>query len=127
MHCERGSRFQANWPASRIMVGMQRRHHPVSLEQAAEEAPVLSQLMQKTRLSQQCAQTIAELVPPPLRSHLAYGQIDQGEWCVLVQSNAPAAKVRQLLPLWLERLQQQGLDVQRIRLRLQGAPTPHYR
>ena len=126
MHCERGNRFQANLPASRIMVGMQRRHHPVSLEQAAEEAPVLSQLMQKTQLSQ-CAQTIAELVPPPLRSHLAYGQIDQGEWCVLVQSNAAAAKVRQLLPLWLERLQQQGLDVQRIRLRLQGAPTPHYR
>ena len=76
--------------------------------------------MQKTRLSQQCAQTIAELVPAPMRPHLAYGPIEDGEWCILVQSNAVAAKARHLLPLWLERLQRQGLDVRRIRLRLQG-------
>lgn len=105
------------------MAGMQRHHHPISLEQAAEEAPVLSQLMQKTRLSQRCAQSIADLVPVPLRPHLAYGQIEQGEWCVLVQNNAAAAKVRHLLPLWVSRLKQQGFEVQRIRLRLQGAPA----
>ena len=116
------------WGAgSRIMSGMQRRHHPVSLEQAAEEAPVLSLLMQKTRLSQQCAQSISEMVPAPLRPYLAYGQIDEGEWCILVQGNAIAAKVKHLLPLWLNRLQQQGYDVQRIRLRLQGAPASPYR
>ena len=109
------------------MAAMQRRHYPISLEQAAEEAPVLGQLMQKTRLSQQCAQTIAELVPAPMRPHLAYGPIEDGEWCILVQGNAVAAKARHLLPLWLERLQQQGLGVQRIRLRLQGAPTATYR
>lgn len=108
------------------MAGMQRRHHPISLEQAVEEAPVLSQLMQKTRLSQQCAQSIADLVPAPLQARLAYGQIEQGEWCILVQGNAVAAKVRQLLPLWLNRLQQQGLGVQKIRLRVQGAPATHY-
>ncbi|MFV0601736.1 MAG: hypothetical protein ACK5NE_07935 [Brachymonas sp.] len=106
---------------------MQRRHYPVSLEQAAEEAPVLGQLMQKTRLSQQCAQSIAELVPAPLRPYLAYGQIDEGEWCILVQGNAIAAKAKQLLPLWLNRLQQQGFDVQRIRLRLHTAQASSYR
>lgn len=105
---------------------MQRHHHPISLEQAAEEAPVLSQLMQKTRLSQQCAQSIADLVPAPLRPSLAYGSVEEGEWCVLVQNNAAASKVRHLLPLWVSRLQQQGLGVQRIRLRLQGAPAVSY-
>lgn len=105
---------------------MQRHHHPISLEQAAEEAPVLSQLMQKTRLSQQCAQSIADLVPAPLRPSLAYGSVEEGEWCVLVQNNAAASKVRHLLPLWVSRLQQQGLGVRRIRLRLQGAPAAPY-
>ena len=110
-----------------IMTAMYRRHYPISLEQAAQEAPVLSQLMQKTQLSQQCAQAIAGLVPAPMRPYLAYGAVEEGEWCILVQGNATAAKARQLLPLWIERLQRKGLAVQRIRLRLQGAPAASYR
>ena len=119
-----GSKVQS---CVRIMAGMQRRHYPISLEQAAEEAPILAQLMQKTRLSQQCAQAIAELVPSALRRHLEYGSVEDGEWCILVQGSAVAAKARNLVPLWLECLHQHGLAVQRIRLRLQAAPAAPYR
>lgn len=107
--------------ASRIMADMQRHHHqPVSLEQAAQEAPVLGQLMRQIQLSQVYARSIAELVPTALRPFVSYGAVEDGEWCVLVPNSAAAAKVRQLLPLWQAHLRQQGLEVQRIRLRVQG-------
>ncbi|MDO5654034.1 MAG: DciA family protein [Brachymonas sp.] len=100
---------------------MQRRHHqPFTLEEAAHEAPVLGRLMQQAEASRACADCIAPLVPPALRAQISYGGIDEnGQWCVLVPHHAAAAKLRQLLPRWLERLQQQGFAVQGIRLKQQ--------
>ena len=103
------------------MQQIQRRNQAIPLEQAAREAPVLGQLMQQAQLSQACAKSIARLVPAPMRSQLSYGALVDGERCVLVRSNAAAAKLRQLLPLFLGYLQQQGFAVQRIKLRLVDA------
>ena len=103
------------------MQQIQRRHQAIPLEQAAREAPVLGQLMRQVELSQACASSIAKLVPAPLRQQLSYGALEDGQWCILVRSNAAAAKLRQLLPLFLAQLQQQGFAVQGIKLRLVDA------
>lgn len=97
---------------------MLRRNRSVSLNQAAQESPVLGEMLQKVQFSRQCANCIADLVPPTLRAALAYGVVEEGRWYILAQNSAAAAKARQLLPMWLERLQKQGFAVQQIRLRL---------
>ena len=100
---------------------MERKHYAIHINQAAEEAPILGSLLQCMQLSQQCSQSIARLVPPMMRSRITWGAVQDGEWCVIISGNAVAAKVRQLLPLWLSRLPQDGLPVQRIRLHMAGS------
>ena len=97
-----------------------RHHQAIPLSQAAEEAPVLGSLMARVRLSQSCGEAIRKLIPVPMRRHIAFGAVEEGEWCLIVSNNAAAAKARQLLPVWVASLQRQGLPVNRIRLHLNG-------
>jgi ethanolamine ammonia-lyase small subunit len=60
------------------------------------------------------------VLPAPLRASVQAGPIEDGCWCLLVNSNAVAAKVRQLLPALQAHLNNQGLSVNSIRLKVQG-------
>ena len=95
-----------------------RRHHPVSLQQAAEEAPTLARLAQLARESGERLRAIEASIPPPLRAALKPGPIEGTTWCLLVDSNAAAAKLRQLLPLLVRRLVSRGFEVTAIRLKV---------
>jgi ethanolamine ammonia-lyase small subunit len=46
--------------------------------------------------------------------------MDEGCWCLLVSSNAVAAKLRQLLPSLQAHLLQKGLAVTSIRIKVQS-------
>jgi len=48
------------------------------------------------------------------------GPIEDGQWCLLVSSNAVAAKLRQLLPALQLHLQARGLPVSGIRIKVQA-------
>jgi hypothetical protein len=99
---------------------MQRRHQAIPLQQAAQESPTLSLLMGRVRESANRLNAIRSVLPAPLRASVQAGPIEDGCWCLLVNSNAVAAKVRQMLPALQAHLNNQGLSVNSIRLKVQG-------
>ena len=64
------------------------------------------------------APATATLLPGNLRSAVKAGPIDGDSWCLLVNGNAAAAKLRQLLPTLQAGLQRQGWRVSSIRLKI---------
>ena len=107
---------------------MQRQNFPVqtlfSAHQAAENAPSLARLAKLARESQERLRIIEPLIPEALRSAVEAGPIDNDQWCLLVQGNASAAKIRQLMPLLQNRLIQNGYTVTSIRLKIRVSRTP---
>ena len=95
-----------------------RRHHAVTLQQAADEAPTLARLAGLVRESGERLLAIEALLPAPLRAAVRPGPIEGTTWCLLVDSNAAAAKVRQLLPLLQRSLISRGYEVTSIRLKV---------
>jgi hypothetical protein len=98
-----------------------RRLHPVSLQQAAEESPTLAKLAQLARESGERLKAVETLIPGPLRSAVRAGPIEGTAWCLLVDSNAAAAKLRQVVPALVAHLCRRGWEVTSIRLKVQIA------
>ncbi|MDP1888161.1 DciA family protein, partial [Polaromonas sp.] len=61
---------------------------------------------------------VESLIPEALRPAIQAGPIEDGTWCLLVNSNAAAAKLRLLLPLIQSRLIDKGWKVTSIRLKI---------
>ncbi len=97
---------------------MQRRHHPVTLQQAAQESPTLASLSMRLAQSQACLKAVQSALPGTLRASVQAGPLEAREWCLLVRSSAAAAKVRQLLPDCLALLKRQGLPVDTLRIKV---------
>ncbi|MBX3586259.1 MAG: hypothetical protein KF796_06420 [Ramlibacter sp.] len=98
---------------------MSRLHHPVSLQQAAQDSPTLARLAELARDSSERLKAVELLIPVPLRPAIKAGPVDGCDWCLLVSSNAAAAKLRQVLPALLARLRDRGWEVNSIRLKVQ--------
>lgn len=98
--------------------GSTRRAFPVTLQQAAAEAPTLAALAALARESADRLKAIEALIPAPLRQAIQPGPIDGAHWCLLVTGNAAAAKLRQLLPALQARLRQLGWQVDTIRIKV---------
>jgi hypothetical protein len=77
---------------------MTRRHQAIPLQQAAQESPTFARLADVVRASSARLHAIRSLLPEPLRASVQAGPLEDGCWCVLVSSNAVAAKLRQLVP-----------------------------
>ena len=97
-----------------------RRHHAVSLQQAAQESPLLARLVQLVHESSQLLQAVRSQVPPSLHGALRAGPLDGHSWCLLVRGNAAAAKLRQLLPAMQAHLKREGWPVEQIRIKVQN-------
>jgi hypothetical protein len=102
---------------------MNRRLHPVTLQQAAEDSPTLARLAQLARESGERLKAVECLLPPALRSAVKAGPIKGAEWCLLVDNNAAAAKLRQLVPALLGCLRDRGCEITSIRLKVQTGRT----
>jgi hypothetical protein len=99
---------------------MHRRHYAISLQQATQEAPTLAKLAELTRDSSARLQSIESLIPAALRPAIQAGPIEGTSWCLIVQGNAAAAKLRQLRPALLAHLRSKGWEVEAIRLRIRS-------
>jgi hypothetical protein len=93
----------------------------VPLLEACEEAPTLAKLAQLARESRERLEAVQFLIPAPLRSAVKAGPIDETSWCLLVDNNAAAAKMRQVLPALIAELRRRGTQVNSIRLKVQIA------
>jgi hypothetical protein len=62
--------------------------------------------------------SIEGLIPQGIRPSIKPGPLDGEGWCLLLSSNAAAAKIRQLLPLLQVRLVDEGWKVTSIRLKI---------
>lgn len=81
---------------------------------------MLAQLASQSRDSSARLCAVGGLIPALLRPSIQAGPIEGASWCLLVSSNAAAAKLRQLLPAMAAHLRTKGWDVQTIRLRVQA-------
>ena len=90
----------------------------VSALQAAQSAPSLAHLAKLGQESIDRLKAIEFLIPEGLRTAVKAGPIDEKNWCLLVSSNAAAAKIRQLVPRLEARLRDEGWKVTSIRLKI---------
>lgn len=101
------------------MVTALRTHTMLSLEQAVDSAPSLAALQQRIRDSQRCLEWIQPALPTGLRKQIKAGPIQEKEWCLLVSNASVSTKLRQLLPMLLNILNENGAQVNAIRIKVQ--------
>ena len=94
--------------------------HQYSLEQAIKAAPVLAALQERVHESQRYLVRISPLIPIALRSRVTPGPIHNKQWCLIVSDTAASSKLRQLLPLLLQTLADEGPTVTSIRIKVQN-------
>ena len=90
----------------------------LTVQQAAGNSPSLARLTELVQDSNDRLKAIGSLIPEALRPAVQAGPIDGESWCLLVNGNAAAAKIRQLTPLLQASLSQQGWKVSCIRLKI---------
>ena len=98
---------------------MNHRPHSVTLLQASQDSPTLARLMELNRDSVERLKAIEALIPAALRAAVKAGPIEGPEWCLILNNNAAAAKMRQILPALASHLRVKGWDVNSIRLKVQ--------
>ncbi len=102
---------------------MTRRNHSVTLLQATQESPTLARLTELSQDSLARLRAVEPMIPAVLRSALKAGPIDGANWCLIVNSSAAAAKIRQLLPAMEAHLRSKGWQISAIRLKVQIPPA----
>lgn len=78
----------------------------------------MAALQQRIRQSQACLEAVRVIIPIGLRRLVQAGPIEEGEWCLLVQSVAAATKLRQLVPAMTKELNSRGYQITGIRLKI---------
>jgi hypothetical protein len=98
---------------------LSRRHQAFTLLQATQDSPSLARLTALSDESVARLKSIEPLIPATLRTAVKAGPIDGTTWCLILDSNAGAAKMRQLLPVFEAHLRSKGWEVTSIRLKVQ--------
>ena len=106
------------------MYSPHRQPKSVTFDQAIENSPSLARLAGMVRESSDLLKSVELLLPATMRPGVKAGPIEGEIWCLLVSSNAAAAKLRQLLPALQARLQANGHKITSIRLKLLVGQAP---
>ncbi|MCZ2439957.1 MAG: DciA family protein [Burkholderiales bacterium] len=94
------------------------------MSEALDRSEPLGALLHRLRQARALFETIAPLLPASLRADVRPGPVDGGTWTLLAAHNPAAAKLRQLLPLLLQRLQNGGWEGSAIKVRVQPPSAP---
>jgi hypothetical protein len=103
---------------------MNRRNHSFTLLQATQDSPTLAHLTGLAMESSARLKSIETLIPVALRSAVRPGPIEGSVWCLILDNNSIAAKIRQLLPAFESHLRTKGWEVSAIRLKVQAQSAP---
>ncbi len=109
------------FPCLRALLAMtsyRRLPQTVTVLEAAGNSPSLARLADLAQESNDRLKAVEPLIPDALRLAVKAGPIDGESWCLLVDGNAAAAKIRQLTPLIQASLLRQGWNVTSIRLKV---------
>ena len=101
------------------MTPRQPRNDTLKLAAALDSSEPLGQLLRRLQEARSLYDTVAPLLPPALRADTRPGPVDAGAWTLLAAHNPAAAKLRQLLPTLLQRLQAEGWHGSAIKVRVQ--------
>jgi hypothetical protein len=110
--------------SSPIPLLMNPRHHPLTLLQASQDSPMLARLIDLNRDSVARLKAIESLLPAPLRPAVKAGPIEGTVWCLLLDNNAAAAKIRQLVPALEAHLRSKGWELGSIRIKVRVTARP---
>ena len=99
---------------------MNRRYNPLTVLEATEASPTLAALAERARDAAERLRAVEDLIPREMRAAIQAGPVDGEEWCLLVGSNAAAAKLRQMSPLLLGRLRMRGWHVGSLRIKVRS-------
>ncbi len=106
----------------RSTIGTMNRHqYSVTLLQASQDSPTLARLTELTRDSVARLKAVQSLIPAALRPCVTAGPIDGMVWCLILDNNATAAKIRQILPSLETHLRAKGWAIGSIRLKVRSA------
>jgi len=86
--------------------------------QATQQSPTLARLAELAADSTARLRCVAPLLPASLRKSVKAGAVDEAVWCLVVDNNAVASKVRQLLPALMAQLRSKGWNVAEIRIKV---------
>ena len=98
---------------------MNRRQKSVTLLQASQDSSTLARLTELTRDSVARLKAVEFLIPVSLRPAIQAGPIEGPVWCLILDNNAAAAKIRQIVPALASHLRVKGWEVNSIRLKVQ--------
>lgn len=101
---------------------MNQRNRSYTLLQATQDSPTFAHLTGLVAESTARLQEIESLIPVAFRSAVRAGPIEGTVWCLILDNNAIAAKIRQLLPALESHLRTKGWKVTAIRLKVHA---PH--
>lgn len=99
---------------------MPSRNNTVTLLQATQASPSLARLTELSMDSVARLKAVEPMIPATLRPAVAAGPIDGSNWCLIVNNNAAAAKIRQILPAMMVALRTKGWQVSSIRIKVKG-------
>ncbi len=85
--------------------------------QAISESNTLAQLLARIDQSQLCLEAILQRIPLGLHTSVQAGPLSDGVWCLLISNASAVAKLKQLTPIMLEVIQNEGLEVREIRFK----------
>jgi aspartate oxidase len=86
---------------------------------------MMAKLTELSRDSVARLNAIEGLIPHGLRASIKAGPIEGNAWCLLLDNNATASKIKQLLPAIQAHLRSKGWEVNSIRLKVQ--PSRDYK
>ena len=99
---------------------MNRRHAPLTLQQAANGSATLAGLLARALDANERLRAVEDLIPVDMRPAVQAGPAEGDVWCLLVTGSAAAAKLRQLMPIMVLRLRNKGWPIESIRLKVQA-------
>ena len=92
----------------------------LKLAAALEQSEPLGLLLRRLHEAQARFEAIAPLLPTSLRADVRAGPLEGDCWTLLAAHSPAAAKVRQMLPDLLQRLQDRGWQGTSIKVRVQS-------
>lgn len=88
------------------------------IAQALRQSEPLARLTERLRDSAQRLEAILPLLPEPMRHDVRSGPLDAEGWTLLAGNGAVAAKLRHMVPVLQQRLQEAGWPMVTLRVKV---------